>query len=346
MGTYEGMSDLSNGVVRALVVDDQPAVVRTVVRWLEGEGIECVGAYSGEQALSLFEPGRYGLVLTDIHMPGGSGLELAGTIRSMDPLVQVIIMTGNTGVETAVEALRLHADDYLVKPFQSAGLLHATRRAVEHRNLLLENRRYRNHLEDQVRLQTHRIERLYLSSIHALVRALEAKDAHTRGHSDRVTDYALLIQQEVGGVDPESLRVGAQLHDIGKIGIRGEILRKEGPLDGLELGHVRDHPRIGVEILSPLLDDPVALGVVRHHHERWDGRGYPDGLAGENIPVGARIVAIADSFDAMTSLRPYRPALSAVAAIAELNREAGRQFDPTLVPLASRALAAPLAALA
>ncbi len=340
-----GVLDFSYGVVRALVVDDQPAVVRTVVRWLEGEGIACTSANSGEEALSLFEPGRFALVLTDVHMPGGSGLDLTGSIKALDPMVQVIIMTGNTAVETAVEALRLDADDFLTKPFESAGLLHATRRAVAHRKLLVENRRYRDHLEEQVRIQTHRIERLYLSSVHSLVRALEAKDAHTRGHSDRVTEYALMIQAEVGGIDAESLRVGAQLHDIGKIGIRGEILRKAGPLNGAEAGHVHDHPTIGVEILSGLLDDEVALGVVRHHHERWDGAGYPDGLAGDDIPFGARIVAIADTFDAMTSSRPYRRALSVDEAIAELRREKGRQFDPSLVPAATRALMPPLAAM-
>lgn len=315
---------------RVLVVDDQEPVARTIARWLERDGFHCDTVHSVAEATGLANGGRYGIVLADVHMPGGSGLELARAVKAGDPAVQVIIITGSTTLDTAIEALRLDADDYLIKPFDPAALLHAVQRAAEHRRLLLENRDYREHLEERVRAQAERLESLYLSSVHSLVSALEAKDPHTRGHSDRVGEYSLALLDRVGGVDPESLRIGAQLHDIGKIGILSGVLGKDGPLERDEIIHVKEHPTIGVEILSSLLVDQIALEAVRHHHERWDGAGYPDGLAGEEIPLAARIVAIADAFDAMTTSRPYRAAWTPEQAVAEIEAEAGAQFDPTL----------------
>lgn len=322
---------------RVLVVDDHEAVARTIARWLERDGFECEIAHSVEEALA-HGVRSFGIVLTDVHMPGGSGLDLARRIKASDPTIQVVVITGSTTLETAIEALRLDMDDYLVKPFDPNELLHSMNRAADHRRLLLENQDHRQNLEDRVSRQAERLEKLYLSSIHSLVTALEAKDPHTRGHSDRVGDYALALLERVGGVDPESLRIGAQLHDIGKIGVTGGILRKEGPLNGEEYLHVQRHPSIGVQILSPLLEDRTVLAVVRHHHERWDGAGYPDGLAGEDIPLPARIVAVADTFDAMTTARPYRAALSPRQAIAEIQNEAGRQFDPGIAVHVASAL--------
>ena len=314
----------------ALVVDDQPAVASTVAKWLEREGMTCHVAHSGREALEKLETEPYGLVFADVHMPGESGLDLARELKARDPTIQVIIITGSTTLQTAVEALRLDADDYLIKPFDPAALLHAARRAREHRRLMLENQSYRRDLEDRVRQQAQRLERLYLSSILSLVKALEAKDPHTRGHSDRVARYALALLERAGGVDREALEVGGQLHDIGKIGVHGGLLRKDGPLEIDEREHIEAHPVVGVEILTPLLDDRTVLEVVRHHHERWDGAGYPDGLAGEEIPLAARIVAIADTYDAMTTARPYRAALRPEDAVREIESEAGRQFDPEL----------------
>ncbi|MFO7894125.1 MAG: response regulator [Longimicrobiales bacterium] len=326
---------------RALVVDDQPAVAATVAKWLEREGITCHVAHSGREALEMADRDAYGLVFTDVHMPGESGLDLARELKARDPTVQVIIITGSTTLQTAVDALRLDADDYLIKPFEPAALLHATHRAREHRRLLLENRSYRRDLEDRVRQQAQRLERLYLSSILSLVKALEAKDPHTRGHSDRVARYSLMLLEQLGGADPDSVEVGGKLHDIGKIGVRGSLLRKDGPLEIVEREHIEAHPVVGVGILTPLLDDPTALGIVRHHHERWDGEGYPDGLAGEEIPVAARIAAVADTFDAMTTARPYRAPLSSEQALREIEAEAGRQFDPEVARVAARVFADP-----
>ena len=323
--------------VRVLVVDDEEVVARTVARWLLREGLEVEVAYSSEEALERARDFHCDLLFSDIHMPGASGLDLARAFKEKDPTVQVVLMTGNTTLQPAIEALRLHADDYLVKPFEPAALLHAARRAAEHRRLLLENRSYRRSLEERVKDQARRLERLYLSGIHALVRALEAKDAHTRGHSDRVAEFARALAAEIDGPDTELVHLGAQLHDIGKIGIRSTVLRKPGPLTATEVEHIRAHPAIGEQILAPMLDERVILDIVRHHHERWDGRGYPDGLAGEAIPLAARIVAVADAFDAMTTARTYRPPRTAAQAVAEIEAEAGAQFDPAIAGVAARA---------
>lgn len=323
--------------VRVLVVDDEEAVARTVARWLLREGMEVEVAHSPREAFLILERFPCDLVFADIHMPGGNGFDLARRLKERDATIQVIIMTGSTSVELAIEALRMHADDYLVKPFEIPALLHSARRAAEHRRLLLENRAYRRQLEDRVREQARRLERLYLSGVHSLVRALEAKDPHTRGHSDRVAEFAAALAAGIPGVDPEVIRIGAQLHDIGKIGVTSAVLRKEATLTIEEWDHVRAHPAIGEQILAPMLDERVILDIVRHHHERWDGRGYPDRLVGADIPLPARIVAVADSFDAMTTHRPYRPARSAEQAVAEIQAEAGRQFDPEI---AARAAAA------
>jgi putative nucleotidyltransferase with HDIG domain len=334
------MVEVEKRVERVLVVDDEEPVARTIARWLEKSGFECRIAHSMQQALE--EAAGFGIVLTDVHMPGGSGLDLARALKKRDSATQVIVITGSTTLETAIEAIRLDTDDYLLKPFESQDLIHAVRRAAEHRRLLIENQEYRQTLEDRVKEQARRLEKLYLSSIRSLIGALEAKDIHTCGHSARVSDYAVSLLQCVGGVDEESLRVGAQLHDIGKIGVTGGILGKAGPLDGDEVLHIRQHPSIGVKILSPLLEDRTALDIVRHHHERWDGRGYPDGLAGEEIPLAARIVAVADTFDAMTTSRAYREARTAEQAVREIQKEAGRQFDPDVAAHAANVFLRPV----
>jgi putative two-component system response regulator len=337
--TYAELETLAApGPDRVLVVDDHQALAGTIARWLRRAGLVCDIAHSPEEARTLARDVRYAIVFADIHMPGGSGLELARHLKAADPVVQVVLMTGNPAVEMAVEALRLDVDDYLVKPFERDVLLHSARRAGEHRRLRVENALYRSTLEARVREQSKRIERVYLSSVLALVTALEAKDPYTRGHSDRVAGYALALHDGVGGCDPEMLRIGAQLHDIGKIGVRSAILLKDGPLTRGETSHLARHPEVGVDILRPLLEGQDVLDVVLHHHERWDGDGYPHGLAGEDIPMGARIVAVADAFDAMTTIRPYRGARSPQQAVAELRAEAGRQFDPRVVAVASQAL--------
>jgi HD-GYP domain-containing protein (c-di-GMP phosphodiesterase class II) len=199
---------------------------------------------------------------------------------------------------------------------------------------VLENREYQERLEQKVAAQAGRIEQLFLAAIQSLADALEVKDPYTHGHSVRVSRYSSVIARELG-MPPEFVRevqLGGNVHDLGKIGVREAVLNKPGPLTEEEYQHVMTHPVVGWRILSPLLrDHPIALAVVRHHHERWDGRGLPDGLAGEAIPLEARIAAVADTFDAMTSARPYRPGVPVPATLEELRRCRGTQFDPRVV---------------
>ncbi|HUF13454.1 MAG TPA: response regulator [Longimicrobiales bacterium] len=318
------------GPARILVVDDEPSIAKMVDRRLRRDGHHCVLAGSGEEALQRLEHASFDLVVTDVFMPGMTGLELVGRLKSHDPTLQIIVMTAQTEVETAVEALRLNADDYLVKPFDLEQLAHSVARSIEHRRLLLENHDYRQDLEKRVRIQAERLEQFYLAGIRSLVTALEAKDARTRGHSDRVTYYAVEIGRGIDGIQLPSLAAGSQLHDIGKIGTRDDVLAKPGALTRAEREHIQQHPVIGVRILTPILDDPTALAIVRNHHERWEGGGYPDGIAGEEIPLAARIVAVADTLDAITSPRAYRPARSWEAALAEIAAGSGTQFDPVI----------------
>lgn len=326
---------------RVLVVDDDAPVRTVIARTLSRAGHLCEAAGSVREAKERLRRDSFDAVLTDVHMPGDSGLDLVRFLKRERPDVQVLVMTGYGELNTAIEALRLDADDYLLKPLDLKDLTHSVERALRHRWLILENRSYRERLEQRVLEQARKIEGLYFSSIHSLIQALEARDPHTRGHSDRVTRYALLMAETLDGVDPEHLSFGAQLHDIGKIGTREAVLNKPGKLTAEELAHIREHPVTGVRILRPVIAEDGILSVVRSHHERWDGGGYPDGLAGEEIPLGARLVAIADALDAITSSRAYRPAGTWADALGELERCRGSQFDPDLVERALSVLREP-----
>jgi HD-GYP domain-containing protein (c-di-GMP phosphodiesterase class II) len=237
-------------------------------------------------------------------------------------------------VSTAVSCLAKGAMDYLTKPFHLDEVRARVRQALERRRLILENQGYQQSLEHRVALQAHRLEQLFFASIQSLVDALEVKDAYTLGHSRRVSRYSTVIARTLG-LDAESQRqveLGGRVHDIGKIGVREAVLNKPGPLTDDEYRHVMTHPVVSWRILNPLLTEmPMALNIVRSHHERFDGRGLPDGLAGVGIPLEARIAAVADTFDAMTSVRPYRPGVPVPATLAEIRRCSGKQFDPQCV---------------
>lgn len=323
---------------RVLVVDDDPALARTLARILEREGLECETAFSAHEAVARVSHAT-DLVLCDVYMPDGSGLELTRQVKERDNLVQVVVMTGYAEIETVVQALRMEADDFLAKPVERAHLVHAVRRALEHRRLLLEERDYQHRLEDRLREQSDRLTRLYISSIHSLVTALEARDPYTRGHSDRVAEYSLAIGERLGFRELGSLETGAKLHDIGKIGTHDHVLQKTGPLTEDEREEIEAHTRIGTRILSGLLSDRIVLDIVAYHHEHWDGGGYPEGLRGEVIPLAARIVAVADTMDAMTTRRPYRPAMSWSDTARELARQQGAQFDPEIAGAAIQLIA-------
>lgn len=317
-----------------LVVDDEPRLRQALARLMEGDGFVCFQASSGVEALRILEREQVQLVLSDLRMPGMDGAELLQRMRAAYPDVAVIMLTAVVEAEAAVHCLSLGAMDYLTKPFSYEEVRARAAQALEKRRLITENREHQRELERRVLAQARRIEELFLGSIHALVQALEIKDPYTRGHSTRVSYYATAIARAMG-LQPEhvgQIELGGQLHDIGKIGVRETVLNKKGPLTPEEYEHIMTHPVLGWRILTPLLaDHPLVLNIVRSHHERFNGRGVPDGLRGAAIPLEARIVSVADAWDAMLSSRSYRDGLSRTDAITELHAQAGEQFDPDVV---------------
>ena len=317
-----------------IVVDDEPRLRRVLVRLLEGEGFHCLEASSGTEALEVMQRDPAPLVISDLRMPHMDGVTLLREILSRWPDTAVIVVTAVAEVESAVACLQLGALDYVAKPFHLDEVRARVTQALDKRRLILENRNYQEQLEDRVRVQARRIEEVFLEGVQALAQALEEKDAYTRGHSARVAHYAVGVARQLK-LEPEvidTIALGAELHDVGKIGVRETVLVKAGRLTDEEYRHIMEHTVIGARILGPLLRDaPGALAIVRSHHERFDGTGSPDGLKGADIALEARVVTVADSFDAMTSARPYRPALSVQQAVRELQEGKDVQFDVRVV---------------
>jgi putative nucleotidyltransferase with HDIG domain len=317
-----------------LVVDDEPALRSVLYRVLSAEGYSCREAESAADALRQLEAEPADLVLSDIHMPGMDGTELLAEVRRRWPDTGVVMITAVTDVRTAVECLSRGALDYLGKPFQVEEVGARVKQALGKRRLILENRDYQLNLESKVRAQAERIRELFLEGVQALAHALEAKDAYTRGHSARVSAYATATARAMG-LDADlvaEIRLGGELHDIGKIGVRESVLLKPGRLTDEEYLHIQEHTIIGERILAPLArDHPRVLQIVRSHHERPDGRGFPDRMVGADIPLVARVTAVADTFDAMTTARPYRTARPPEAGLEELSKYAGSQFDTEVV---------------
>jgi putative two-component system response regulator len=319
---------------RCLVVDDEPRLRQALVRLMQGDGFTCLEAGSGIEALAVLEKEPVALVLSDMRMPKMDGQELLRNLRLRYPDVAVVMITAVAEVEVAVACLALGAMDYITKPFVFEEVRARVAQALEKRRLLADNRDYQERLEVRVKAQAERLETLFLASIQSLADALELKDPYTRGHSVRVSQYGVAIANTLGlgSTLVAQIELGGHLHDVGKIGVREEVLRKAGPLTNEEYEHIMTHPVLGWQILEPLLgDNPVALNIVRSHHERFDGKGVPDKFSGTDIPREARIIAVADAFDAMMSKRPYRNGLTFTEAMAELRRVAGSQFDPEVV---------------
>jgi putative two-component system response regulator len=318
------------GAHRCLVVDDEPRLRRALARLMQSDGFECHEAGSGLEALELLEHEPVDLVLSDMRMPGMDGATLLREVATRHPDVAMVMLTAVAEVDVAVSCLSAGAMDYITKPFVFEEVRARVAQALEKRRLVRENRDYQERLEERVRAQAVRIETLFLASVQSLVESLELKDPYTRGHSVRVSRYATAIARTMGfdAARVRQIELGGQLHDIGKIGVREDVLNKPGPLTPEEYEHIMTHPVLGWRVLQPLLgDNPIVLNITRSHHERMDGRGVPDGLVGEAIPLEARIVSVADAFDAMMSRRPYRRGLSHDDALAELHRSAGAQFD-------------------
>jgi putative two-component system response regulator len=323
------------GSANCLVVDDEPGVRRSLIRMLRAQGFTCFEAGTGVEALDVLDRvGDVQLIVSDMRMPEMDGMGLLEAVRRDFPETAVILLTGMSETTIAVGCLHRGAADFLLKPISMNELQARVARVLEKRALVLENRYYQENLERQVHQQAQRIQELFLQGVQMLARALEAKDSYTRGHSIRVSRYAVGTARRLGfaGATVDAIRLGGELHDIGKIGTREAVLHKPGSLTAEEFRQITEHPLLGERMLSPLAQElPEVLRIVRFHHERLDGRGFPDGLRGEKIPIEARIVAVADTFDAITTRRPYRDSRSPEAAVEELRRVAGTQLDPEAV---------------
>jgi len=325
---------------RVLLVDDESAVWQLLGEKLGRSGFAWHGCSSAEEALACLEHEQFDAVLSDLKMPGMSGLGLLAEMQKRYPHVAFVMATGEDDIRVAVEAMKHGSDDYLVKPFHLDAAVESVRRAIRKRNLEAELEKYRQQLEEMVEQRTRqlqvamkRIERAYDDTLEALGAALDLRDTETAGHSRRVSLYCLEIARAIGCTREQLKTIirGAYLHDIGKIGIPDSILLKQGKLTQEEMAIMQTHVRIGYELLSRIPFLSPAAEIVLAHQERYDGTGYPQGLMGEEIPLGARIFAIADTLDAMTSDRPYRQALPFKAARDEIVRESGKQFDPDVV---------------
>jgi len=326
---------------RILIVDDEEPIRDFVSAMLSSANFVCSQAASGKEALALLDSGEeYELMLSDLMMPVMDGIALLEASKERYPDMPVVMVTAVTDVSIALNAIRNGAYDYLLKPFEREQLLATVRRALENRRLKLENRAYQTNLEalvtartEQLRRAVKELEESYDITLEALGDALDMKDRETEGHSKRVTAFTIAIAKTMG-LPSDQIRViarGAFLHDIGKISIPDAILNKPGKLDAAEFAIMREHAYRGYLIVRKIPFLAEASEIVYAHQEKFDGTGYPRGLKGEEIPLGARIFSIADTLDAMTTDRSYRKALPDSAAREEIERWSGRQFDPEIV---------------
>src|SRR5512135_1117957 len=333
--------DAADGkAARVLIVDDD-AVVREAISMVLGEeGYDCRSANGAEEALDAVRDMEPHLVISDMKMPGKDGLWLLDRLRRERPDTAVVMLTAYGDTEAAVECLRRGATDYLLKPPKSTDLLRAIERALSRRRDERARERYRSSLQRTVKEKATdlrralvEVEAAYHSTLYALVAALDAREHETGDHSQRVARYTLALADRVGVPRDQRNDVfrGALLHDIGKIGVPDAILLKPGPLDPAEWLEMRKHPQTGFNILKSIGFLRIPAEIVLSHQERFDGTGYPRGLRAEEIHVGARIFAVADALDAMVSDRPYRRSLGFPRALAEIQRQAGTQFDPVVV---------------
>lgn len=318
---------------KILVVDDE-AHIRNVLSCMLMELGHDVKAASGpDEALSIITGESFQIAFVDNLLGPMQGVELVELLGAIDPELHFVIMTGNPSIETAIQSLKKGVSDFLRKPFRVEDLLVSISHVNKKRELEQQRKELMTCLETKVKEKTDELKQIYLSVLVTLSRTVETKDLGTYGHSMRVSQMSLRIAKHLGlsVAELDTISAAALLHDIGKIGISDIILGKLGPLTPEEKEIVRSHPAKGVDILKPLKQFEALLPAILHHHERWDGSGYPHGLAGDAIPLSARILSVADTYDAIISDRPYRPASRHAKALFELHDWRGRQFDPNVI---------------
>jgi response regulator RpfG family c-di-GMP phosphodiesterase len=326
--------------VRVLAIDDESSARKLLSLILGPPAFECATASGGEEAIEILRHARFDVIISDLHMPGISGMELLAKVRRRYPHMAFVVTTGVDDVEVGVQAMRSGADDYLVKPLREDVVLVSLESALHKRKLEQQVENYRQNLEEMIAERTEQlqaavcqIEQTYEDTLQALGAAVDLRDNETAGHSQRVCRYSVGIALAMGWSEKQSgsLARGAYLHDIGKLGIPDSILLKPGPLTPEEWERMRQHVQIGFDLLKdiPFLAD--AAEIVLTHHERYDGTGYPGGLKRDEIPLSARIFAVADTLDAITSDRPYRLARSFTAARETIRLCSDSMFDPEVV---------------
>ena len=330
-------AEIPLSVVRVLIVDDDPALRKILSVMLTVSAFLCRTAASGGEALCLLERHPFDVVISDLRMPGITGMDLLIAVRQSYPHLAFLMVTGEDETRVGVRAMQLGADDYLLKPFDADVVLGSLHRALQKKKLEREVMEYRLRLEEMVSERTQQLqtalrqtERSYEDTLEALGAAIDLRDSPTAGHSRRVFLYSMELAKSIGHLDHQlrSIAMGAWLHDIGKLAIPDRVLLKPGPLTDAEWQIMRRHARLGYELVKSISFLAGASEIVLTHHERFDGSGYPQGLRGEEIPFGARIFAVADTLDAMTSDRPYRAALPLQAARDVIERGSGTLFDP------------------
>ena len=327
-------------------MDDDDSVCRSIGTYLRSVGYSVHSVCSGTEALGVLASERFDCMLVDIRMPGMSGLEVMPRALELDRDLAMVVLTAVNDAPTARDALTLGALDYLVKPVDLVVLGSVVERSLHKRRLSVERRNVERMIRHEVETRTAELERekqslrkLTLNMVQTLVNAMEAKDIFLRGHSQRVADLSASIAEELhlDADTVEHVRLAGHVHDVGKIGIKESVLNKVEPMTADEFEHIKDHVRIGMEILAPLSQIGVALDYVQDHHEHFDGGGYPRGLKGTNISIGGRILAAADAYDALTSSRAYRAPMPSADTIAYLHRDhVGSLLDPKVFEAMSR----------
>jgi response regulator RpfG family c-di-GMP phosphodiesterase len=328
-----------DGPVTLLVVDDEEPIRNAVRKYLVQQGYDVTVAATGEEALAILRRQKIMVMILDVNLPGISGVDLVPSIFEIEPSIALLMLTAVNDATTAALCMQRGALDYLIKPIELGHLARAIASALQRRRNLVEGQQINRWLKEEVvqraaerRMEQTTQERISVATLEALVNALEAKDPYLRGHSARVADLSAMVAAQLDCTDEEveTVRTAGRLHDIGKIGIREEVLNKQGPLSDEEYEHVKQHTLVGSQILAPLVHLRSAIAYVRSHHERWDGFGYPDRLAGDAIPLGARIIGAVEIYDALTTARPYQEKMPPEVAVERMRDLVGTAIDPAV----------------